>query len=90
MKSSPRRVRPWLLVMLLATVLATVQVGMAHQRLQIVAEHSVLQRDVRQLEDEISRMNIELATLTRPDRLRRVAVNELGMRPPAAMQVVHR
>jgi len=89
MNTSTRRVRPWLLVVLVASVLATMQVGIAHQRLQVVAQQSVLQRDVRQLEDEISRMNIELATLTRPDRLRRVAVNELGMRPPAAMQVVH-
>ncbi|MDQ6987677.1 MAG: cell division protein FtsL [Mariprofundaceae bacterium] len=89
MNTSTRRVRPWLLVVLVASVLAIMQVGIAHQRLQVVAQQSVLQRDVRQLEDEISRMNIELATLTRPDRLRRVAANELGMRPPAAMQVVH-
>jgi len=89
MKAAPRRVRPLLVVALLVSVLACMQIGVAHERLQVVARQSVLQRDVRQLEDEISRMNIELATLTRPDRLRRVAVEKLGMRPPSALQVVH-
>jgi len=88
-KVAPHRVRPWFVLALLVSVLACIQVGVAHERLQVVAEQSLLQRDVRQVEDEISRMNIELATLMRPDRLRKVAVEKLGMRPPSAMQVVH-
>jgi len=89
MKTAPRRMRPLLVIALLLSVLACMQIGVAHERLQVVAQQSVLQRDVGQIEDEISRMNIELATLTRPDRLRRVAVEKLGMRPPSALQVVH-
>ncbi|MDX8392059.1 MAG: cell division protein FtsL [Mariprofundaceae bacterium] len=90
MSAAKYRVRPWLLVLLSISVLATMQIALAHQRLQVVAEQGILQRDVRQLEDKISRMNIELAMLTRPERLRHVAVNKLGMRPPVAMQVVRR
>lgn len=89
MSAAQRLVRPWLLLCLAAAVLATAQVAVAHQRLDTAAEYNRLQRDVRQISDEINRMNIELAMLTRPERLRTVALEELGMRPPTAKQVVN-
>lgn len=82
------RVRPWLVTMLLVTVLASGQVALAQQRLDMAAERNAVLRDMDRLKDEISRMKIELATLMRPDRLRRVAVRRLDMRPPAPTQVV--
>jgi len=81
-------VRPWLVLCLAVVLLATAQVAVAHQRLETAGEYNRLQRDVRQAGDEINRLNIELAMLTRPDRLRTVALKELGMRPPTAAQVV--
>ena len=89
MKAAPRLVRPWLLVCLAVVVLATAQVVLAHQRLAVVGENSRLQRDVQQAGDAINRLNIELAMLTRPERVREVALDELGMRPPTAAQVVN-
>jgi len=88
MKAAPRLVRPWLLICLAVVVLATAQVALAHQRLTVVGDNSRLQRDVQQAGDAINRLNIELAMLTRPEKLREVALNELGMRPPTAAQVV--
>jgi len=82
------RIRPWLLLALLLVVLASAQVAVAHQRLETVARHNALQREATRLGDEISRMNIELAMLTRPERLRSVAVGQLGMQAPKPMQVV--
>jgi len=82
-------VRPWLLLCLAVVLLATAQVALAHQRLTVAADSNRLQREVRQAGDEINRLNIELAMLTRPERLRAVALDELGMRPPTAAQVVN-
>jgi len=70
-------------------VLATAQVALAHQRLETAGQYNQLQRDVRQVEDEINRLNIELTMLTRPEQLRTVALEQLGMRPPTAMQVIN-
>ena len=89
MSAGCRPVRPWLLLCLAVAVLATAQVALAHQRLETVGQYNKLQRDVRQAGDEINRLNIELAMLTRPDRLRSIALDELGMRPPTAAQVVN-
>jgi len=89
MTAKSRSVRPWLLLCLAVALLATAKVAVAHQRLDTAVEYNQLQRDVRQMGDEINRMNIELAMLTRPERLRTVALEQLGMRPPTAMQVVN-
>lgn len=82
-------VRPWLLLCLAVVLLATAQVALAHQRLAVAADSNRLQHEVRQVGDEVNRLNIELAMLTRPERLRAVALDELGMRPPTAAQVVN-
>lgn len=89
MSAAQRLVRPWLMICLAVVLLATAQVAVAHQRLTVAGEYNRLQRDVRQAGDEINRLSIELAMLTRPERLREVALNELGMRPPTAAQVVN-
>ena len=90
MSAARRFVRPWLLCCLALVLLATAQLGVAHERLETAGQYNAMQREVRQLNDEINRMNIELTMLTRPERLRSVAVEQLGMRPPTAMQVVSR
>jgi len=81
-------VRRWLVLLLLPGLLAAAQVGMAHKRLELARQHDAVQREVRSLHAEISRLTLELATLSRPERLRRLAVAELGMRPPTPMQVI--
>jgi len=79
---------PWLGLLLVASLLAVAQVGMAHQRLDLASQHASVQREVGLLHAEISRLTLELATLSRPERLRRLAVSKLGMRPPTPMQVI--
>jgi len=88
MSAVSSHVRRWMLLCLLVVVLAAAQVGLAHQRLQVAGQYNQLQRDVRQVDAEINRLNIELSMLTRPERLRTVAIQQLGMHPPSAMQVV--
>lgn len=80
--------RSMLAALPLVAVLAGVKIALAHQRLEVASERSTVLSEMHRVRDEVSRMNIELATLMRPDRLRRVAARRLGMRPPAASQVV--
>jgi len=79
---------PWLFPVVAAGLLAAMQVVMSHQRLELTRQQSVVEREARKLNMEISRLTLELATLTRPERLRRLAVSKLDMRPPRPMQVV--
>lgn len=81
-------VRSWLVLLLVSGSLAAVQVGMAHKRLDLAAGYATAQREVRQMHIEISRLTLELATLRRPERIRSLAISELGMRPPTPMQVI--
>jgi len=81
-------VMPWLAMLLLAGSLAAAQVGVSHQRLTLAGQQAGSQREARQLRIEINRLTLELATMSRPERLRRLAVSKLGMRPPAPMQVM--
>jgi len=77
-----------LLLLLVSGLLAAGQVGMAHRRLVLAGQQTAAQREVRQLHAEISRLTLELATISRPERLRRIAISKLGMRPPTPMQVI--
>jgi len=78
----------WLGLLLVPGLLAAAQVGMTHQRLELARQHAAVQQEVRSVHAEISRLTLELATLSRPERLRRLAVSKLGMRPPTPMQVI--
>jgi len=87
---NPKRysVGMWLGLLLVPGLLAAAQVGMAHQRLELARQHAAIQQEIRSAHAEISRLTLELATLSRPERLRRLAVSKLGMRPPTPMQVI--
>jgi len=88
MNPNRHSVRTWLALLLLPGLLAAAQVGLAHKRLELARQHTAVQNEARSLHAEISRLTLELATLSRPEKLRRVAVSELGMRPPTPMQVI--
>jgi len=81
-------VRTWLALLLLPGLLAAAQVGLAHKRLELARQHTAVKNEARSLHAEISRLTLELATLSRPEKLRRVAVSDLGMRPPTPIQVI--
>lgn len=77
------------LVLLAALLLlAATQVWISHLRYELSQERQQLDHDRTSLAAEISRLQIELTSLSRPERLRRVAAR-LGMRPPTPMQVIH-
>ncbi len=82
-------IRMWPLLLLLTGLLAAMQLGMTHKRLELARQHTAVQREVHSLHGEISRLALEFATLTRPERLRRLAVERLGMRAPTPMQVIY-
>jgi len=79
----------WLACLLVSGLLAAAQIWMAHQRLELAGRHAVIQREARALHADINRLTLEFATLIRPERLRRLAVSELGMHSPSPMQVIH-
>ncbi len=82
-------IRMWPLLLLLTCFLAAMQIGMTHKRLELARQHTAVQREVHSLHGEISQLALEFATLTRPERLRRLAVERLGMRAPTPMQVIY-
>ncbi len=81
------RLGPWA-VLLLVGAMAALQVGLARQRLALAGEKAAATREARQLRAEIGKLRLEWATLTRPERVRRLATTRLGMRPPLPSQVV--
>jgi len=69
-------------------ILATGQVWLSHMRYETSLATSDAQKERDELKREIHTLNLELASLTRPERLRKIAQSELGMAPPRPMQVV--
>lgn len=72
----------------LIAILATGQVWLSHMRYETSLETSKTQKAQREQKHEIHKLHLELASLTRPERLRRIAQSELGMAPPRPMQVL--
>jgi cell division protein FtsL len=68
-------------------VLAAAEVWLAHARYEVSrqTERGLDERQI--LSADLNRLNLELASITRPDRLRSEA-KKLGMAPPSPMQVV--
>jgi cell division protein FtsL len=77
-------------VLLLGSValLATTQVWLSHLRYELSLETARIQKEQSELKREMNQLNLELASLTRPERLRKIAQIDLGMAPPLPMQVI--
>jgi cell division protein FtsL len=69
-------------------MMATGQVWVSHVRYETSLATSEAQKERDEIKREIHTLNLELANLTRPERLRKIAQNDLGMAPPHPMQVV--
>jgi len=80
--------RPIHLLGLCIALLAVAQIGLAHQRNGLSQQISVMEGEQQGLKAEIDQLNLELASLTRPERLRALATSELGMLAPTARQMV--
>ncbi|MDX8395196.1 MAG: cell division protein FtsL [Mariprofundaceae bacterium] len=70
-------------------ILASSQVWLSHVRYEMNVDIGKLKKEQLLIKQDVQQLNIELASLTRPERLRIHAQNKLGMAPPKPMQVVH-
>ena len=81
--------KPWLILPLMLGLLSTAQVWLSYLRYDLSLEAQSLTAEKQTALKEISKLRIEIASLTRPERLRQLARTELGMAPPNPMQVIH-
>jgi len=70
------------------STLAVTQVWLSHLRIEASQLTSILQQKIDSEQREIQALGLEYASLSRPNRLRRLAHRELGMRAPHPMQVL--
>ena len=84
--------RPNLLPVLgFIALMLTVSLFFVWSRVQVIGleyEISTLESDLRDSRKETSRLRIEAASLSSPERIERVARSELGLRLPVAEQVI--
>jgi cell division protein FtsL len=81
--------KPWLVLPLMLGVLSAAHVWLSHLRYELSLETQTLAAEKQTELKEISKLRIELASLTRPERLRNLARTKLDMAPPNPMQVIH-
>ncbi len=81
--------RRWLPPLLLLVMLAVGQVWLSHQRYELAKQHQQVVKQLAEDKAELKRLQLEMASLTRPERLREMAASKLNMHPPGPMQVVH-
>ncbi len=81
---------PWVIVPVALIIgLAAGQVWVSHARYEIAKQHQSTVKEMTAMQSELKRLQLELANLTRPERLRQWAADKLDMHPPAPHQVVH-
>jgi len=81
--------KPWLLVPVMAGVLAAGQIWLSHLRYELSLETQKLNAEKQDAVGQSSKLRLELASMTRPERLRQLAQDKLGMGPPSPAQVIN-
>jgi len=81
--------KPWLLVPVVAGLLAAGQIWVSHLRYELSLETQRLNNEKQDALGQASKLRLELASMTRPERLRQMAQEKLGMAPPKPAQVVN-
>jgi len=79
----------WMLIPLCLAVLAGAQIHLAQVRNDLSLQTQRLQAEQQALRQESSKLRLEVASLSRPERLRQYAITTLHMGPPTPMQVIH-
>lgn len=69
-------------------VLAAGQVWLSHLRVENAQQVAKLKKEQVLLSQNVQNLKLEFASLVRPDTLRRLAREKLGMHAPSPMQVV--
>jgi len=88
MKSRSAIALPVILPIAGIAIMATGQVWLSHIRYETSLDITAIQKERDAVKSEINTLNLELANLTRPERLRKIAQTKLGMAAPRPMQVV--
>lgn len=79
----------WMLIPLCLATLAGAQIWLSHVRNELSLETQRLVTQKKVVRQESSKLGLEVASLSRPERLREYAITTLHMVPPKPMQVVH-
>jgi len=79
----------WMLIPVCLAVLAGAQIWLSHVRNELSLETQRLATEQKAVRQESSKLRLEVASLSRPERLREYAIARLGMVPPKPMQVIH-
>jgi len=72
---------------ILIGLLAGAQVWQAYLRVDTAQEFTKIKKEKVKLQQDVQSLKLELASITRPDTLRRLA-RQMGMSAPTSMQVV--
>ncbi|MDQ6970332.1 MAG: cell division protein FtsL [Mariprofundus sp.] len=85
----PAWLKLWLLVPASAAVFAGGLIWLSHLRYELSLESQRVTAAKQMIGQESNRLRLEVASLTRPERLRQYARDKLNMAPPNPMQVIH-
>jgi len=78
----------WWVAAAVMLLFAASQVWLAYLRNDQSLRMQQLASEQQSLQQELQKLNLELASLANPERLRQLANDELGMAPPKPQQVV--
>ncbi len=81
--------KPWLLIPTSAAVVAGGLIWVSHLRYELALETQRTNAEKKSIGQESNKLRLEMASLTRPERLRKYARDSLDMIPPKPMQVIH-
>lgn len=81
--------KAWMIIPVCLAVLAGAQIWLSHVRNELSLEMQRLGTQQKSVRQESSKLRLEVASLSRPERLRKYAMTTLGMAPPKPMQVIH-
>ncbi|PIR17656.1 MAG: cell division protein FtsL [Deltaproteobacteria bacterium CG11_big_fil_rev_8_21_14_0_20_49_13] len=81
-------VKRWAVWLIFATIMALFYVWSRVQMVQLGYEVTTLKSQTNELNKQISNLDVEIAKLKSPKRLKEIAETELNMHAPVAEQIV--
>jgi len=76
------------LLILAVCILSAGQVWLSHIRVDVSEQVAQLKQERNAMKQDVQNLSLEVASLLRPDTLRRLAREKMGMHAPTPMQVV--
>jgi len=81
--------KAWMIIPVCLAVLAGAQIRLSHMRNELSLDTQRLVEEQKSVREESSKFRLEVASLSRPERLREYAMTTLGMAAPTPMQILH-